>query len=163
MLGNGVIVFDGGGELLPDGRAVAPDRPAPAVPLAMAAWVVMTLMTSCTKAQRAHENRAYVRELLWKREPAFAAELATAEQDFPCPACPCRWCSCSTARCGAPAGTSHWPPTKLYCCPQLTDRGVALVAVSPQTPNGLLSTQEKGADVQRRDQCRQHLAATSAS
>ena len=37
MLGNGVIVFDGGGELLPDGRAVAPDRPAPAVPLAMAA------------------------------------------------------------------------------------------------------------------------------
>jgi hypothetical protein len=27
---------------------------------------------------------------LWKREPAFAAELATAEQDFPCPACPCR-------------------------------------------------------------------------
>ena len=47
--------------------------------------------------------------------------------------------------------------------PQLTDRGVALVAVSPQTPNGSLSTQEKGADVQRRDQCRQHLAATSAS
>ena len=43
----------------------------------------MTLTTSCTKAQRAHENRAYVRELLWKREPAFAAELATAEQDFP--------------------------------------------------------------------------------
>jgi len=34
---NGVIVFDDGGELLPDGRAVAPDRPAPAVPLAMAA------------------------------------------------------------------------------------------------------------------------------
>ena len=26
--------------------------------------------------------------------------------------------------------------------PQLTDRGVALVAVSPQTPNGSLSTQE---------------------
>ena len=103
----------------------------------------MTLMTSCTKAQRAHENRAYVRELLWKREPAFAAELATAEQDFPCPACPSRWCSSSTARRGAPTGTSHWPPTKLFCCPQLTDRAVALVAVSPQTPNGLLSTQEK--------------------
>ena len=46
----------------------------------------MTLMTSWTKARRAHENRAYVRELLWKREPAFASELATAEQDFPCPA-----------------------------------------------------------------------------
>ncbi|MGH3192224.1 MAG: hypothetical protein ACRDOL_34250 [Streptosporangiaceae bacterium] len=27
--------------------------------------------------------------------------------------------------------------------PQLTDRGVALVAVSPQTPDGSLSTQEK--------------------
>jgi len=37
MLCNGVIVFDDGDELLPDGRAVAPDRPAPAVPLAMAA------------------------------------------------------------------------------------------------------------------------------
>ena len=37
MLCNGVIVFDDGGEMLPDGRAVAPDRPAPAVPLAMAA------------------------------------------------------------------------------------------------------------------------------
>ncbi len=37
MLCNGVIVFDDGGELLPDGRAVAPDRPALVVPLAMAA------------------------------------------------------------------------------------------------------------------------------
>ena len=46
----------------------------------------MTLMTSWAKARRARENRAYVRELLWKREPALAAELATAEQDFPCPA-----------------------------------------------------------------------------
>jgi hypothetical protein len=46
----------------------------------------MTLMTSCAKARRAHENRAFVRELSWKREPALAAELATAEQDFPCPA-----------------------------------------------------------------------------
>ena len=44
---NGVIVFDDGGELLPDGRAIAPDRAAPAV--------------------------------LWKNEPAFAVELATAE------------------------------------------------------------------------------------
>ena len=37
MLCNGVIVFDDGGEMLPDGRAVAPDRPAPVVSLAMAA------------------------------------------------------------------------------------------------------------------------------
>lgn len=54
----------------------------------------MTLMASWAKARRAHENRAYVRELLRKCEPAFAAELATAEQDFPCPALsratPCR-------------------------------------------------------------------------
>ena len=42
------------------------------------------------QSQRAHENRTYVRELLWKREPAFAAVLAAAEQDFSCPACPRR-------------------------------------------------------------------------
>jgi hypothetical protein len=30
MLCNGVIVFDDTGELLPDGRTVAPHRPAPA-------------------------------------------------------------------------------------------------------------------------------------
>ena len=34
---NGVIVFDDGGELLPDGRAIAPGRPALADPLATAA------------------------------------------------------------------------------------------------------------------------------
>jgi hypothetical protein len=34
---NGVIVFDDGGKLLPDGHAIPPDRPAPAIPLAMAA------------------------------------------------------------------------------------------------------------------------------
>jgi hypothetical protein len=50
----------------------------------------MTLMTSWAKARRAHENRAYVRELLWKREPTFAAALAAAEQNLSCPACPCR-------------------------------------------------------------------------
>ena len=50
----------------------------------------MTLTTSCAKAQRAHANRAYVRELLWKRELAFAAALAAAEQDFSYPACPCK-------------------------------------------------------------------------
>ena len=103
----------------------------------------MTLMTSCTKTQRARENRAYVRELLWKREPAFAAELATAEQDFPCPACPCRWCSCSTARRGGPYWNLAPATYQTLLLPQLTDRGVALVAVSPQTPNGSLSAQEK--------------------
>jgi hypothetical protein len=36
MLCNGVIVFDDGGQLLPDGRAVSPGRPAAAGPLAMA-------------------------------------------------------------------------------------------------------------------------------
>lgn len=50
----------------------------------------MTLMTSRAKAQRAEENRTHVRVLLWKRQPAFAAALAAAEQDLPYPACPCR-------------------------------------------------------------------------
>jgi hypothetical protein len=47
----------------------------------------MTLTTSRAKAQRARENGAYVRVLLWKRQPAFAAALAAAEQDLSCPAC----------------------------------------------------------------------------
>jgi len=46
----------------------------------------MTVTTSLTKAHRARENRAYERGLLWKRQPAFAAALAAAEQDFSCPA-----------------------------------------------------------------------------
>jgi hypothetical protein len=50
----------------------------------------MTFTTSWAKARRARENRAYVRELLWKRAPAFAAVMAAAEQDFPRPSCPCR-------------------------------------------------------------------------
>ena len=37
MLCNGVTVFDDGGELLPDGRAIPPGRPAVAGPPAMAA------------------------------------------------------------------------------------------------------------------------------
>jgi hypothetical protein len=35
---------------------------------------------SSVKAQRARENRAYVRMLLKERQPAFAAALAFAEQ-----------------------------------------------------------------------------------
>ena len=50
----------------------------------------MTLTTSLTKAQRAQENRAYVRRLLSMRQPAFAAALAAVERDFSRPACPCR-------------------------------------------------------------------------
>jgi hypothetical protein len=50
----------------------------------------MTLTAELTKAQRAQENRAYVRRLLSKRQPAFAAALAAAERDFSGPACPCR-------------------------------------------------------------------------
>jgi hypothetical protein len=50
----------------------------------------MTLTMSRAKAQRARENRAHVRVLLWKRQPAFAAGLAAAERDLSCPACPCR-------------------------------------------------------------------------
>jgi hypothetical protein len=50
----------------------------------------MTLTTAATKARRAEENRAYVRGLLLKRQPAFAAALsaalAAAERDLSCPA-----------------------------------------------------------------------------
>jgi hypothetical protein len=37
---------------------------------------------SPAKAERALKNRAYVRMLLRLRQPAFAAALASAEQDF---------------------------------------------------------------------------------
>jgi hypothetical protein len=37
---------------------------------------------SLVKAQRAQENRAYVRKLLRQREPRFAAALASAERYF---------------------------------------------------------------------------------
>ena len=54
----------------------------------------MTPTMSRAKAQRARENRAHVRVLLWKRQPAFAAALAAAlaaaERDLSCPACQCR-------------------------------------------------------------------------
>jgi hypothetical protein len=36
------------------------------------------------KAQQARENRAYVRMLLWQRQPAFAAALSSAELSFGC-------------------------------------------------------------------------------
>ena len=44
---------------------------------------------SLVRAERAEENRAYVRKLLRQRQPAFAAALAAAEQYFSCLACPC--------------------------------------------------------------------------
>ncbi len=45
----------------------------------------------------------------------------------------------------AKARRAHLAPAtyQTLLLPQLTDRGVALVAVSPQTPDGSLSTQEK--------------------
>jgi hypothetical protein len=46
--------------------------------------------TSLVRAERAEENRAYVRMLLWQRQPAFATALAAAERYFSCSACPCR-------------------------------------------------------------------------
>jgi hypothetical protein len=45
------------------------------------------------KEQQAAGNRAYVRALLWKRQPAFAAALAAAEQSLSSPARPCRQCA----------------------------------------------------------------------
>jgi hypothetical protein len=42
--------------------------------------------TNVPVAQReqAEENRAYVRRLLWEREPEFAAALAAVERSFSC-------------------------------------------------------------------------------
>jgi hypothetical protein len=53
----------------------------------------MTTMTrnSILKSKRAEENRAYVRRLLWQRQPEFAAALASVERSFSCPACPSGW------------------------------------------------------------------------
>ena len=42
---------------------------------------------SLVKARRAEENRAYVCMLLRRREPTFAAALASAERYVTCPAC----------------------------------------------------------------------------
>ena len=52
---------------------------------------------SLVRAERAEENRAYVRMLLWQRQPAFAAALAAAERYFSCFACPCTRVSLSVA------------------------------------------------------------------
>ena len=46
-----------------------------------------TSQVSLARAWRAERNSAYVRQLLLQREPAFAAELAYAEQHFSCSAC----------------------------------------------------------------------------
>jgi hypothetical protein len=45
---------------------------------------------SAVKAQRAEENKGYVRMLLRQRQPAFAAALASAERYFSCSVCPGR-------------------------------------------------------------------------
>src|ERR1700742_3609509 len=52
---------------------------------------------SSRKAQQARENRAYVRMLLWERQPAFAAALSSAEHYVSCPAGPCS-CPAATGR-----------------------------------------------------------------
>jgi hypothetical protein len=40
------------------------------------------------QSERAEENSAYVRRLLWERQPGFAAALASVEHSFSCPAGP---------------------------------------------------------------------------
>ena len=54
----------------------------------------MSLTTPSAKAQRAQENKAYVRRLLWKHQPAFAAALEAAEGDLQsgCLATKQAWC-----------------------------------------------------------------------
>ena len=43
-----------------------------------------TSKMSVVIADRGRQNRAYVRELLWQRQPGFAAALASAEQYLSC-------------------------------------------------------------------------------
>jgi hypothetical protein len=57
------------------------------------------------RAQQADENRAYVRALLWKHQPEFAAALAAAEQSFSRPARRCRHCATVPAADHAEHGT----------------------------------------------------------
>ena len=52
---------------------------------------------SSRKAQQARKNRAYVRMVLRRRQPAFAAALSSAEQYASCPAAPFT-CSAGTSR-----------------------------------------------------------------
>jgi hypothetical protein len=40
------------------------------------------------QSEQAEENSAYVRRLLGKRQPEFAAALASVEHSLSCPACP---------------------------------------------------------------------------
>ena len=102
----------------------------------------MTLMTSWAKARRAHKNRAYVRELLCKREPASPPSWQPPNRLS---------LSCLPMQVVLVFYREAWCPYRnlapatyqTLLLPQLTDRGVALVAVSPQTPNRSLSTQEK--------------------
>ena len=60
---------------------------------------------SLVKAERALENRAHVRMLLRLRQPAFAAALASAEQDVFTDR---RGVACQTCACSAAAGF-QWP------------------------------------------------------
>ena len=66
---------------------------------------------SSRKAQLARENRAYVRMLLRRRQPAFAAALSSAERYVSCPADPIS-CSAGPGRRqetsgGAPGWSEH--------------------------------------------------------
>ena len=84
LLCNGVILFDDGGELLPDGCAVAPAAVVRRAPCRWPPELVAMSRTTQVKAQRARENREYVRKLLNQRQPAFAGALAFAEQELTC-------------------------------------------------------------------------------
>lgn len=85
LLCSGVIVSDDGGELLLNGCAVVPGhcRRADLVTHNRLKGHAMSY-ASVVKAQRAQRNRAYVRELLRQRQPAFAAALESAEQYLSC-------------------------------------------------------------------------------
>lgn len=72
---------------------------------------------SMVKAERARQNRAYVRGLLTRRQPGFAAALASAEQHLSCQGAGSRgrWhAACAVHRCTAryPGRSCIQPKTK---------------------------------------------------
>jgi hypothetical protein len=98
LLCNGVVVFDDLGELLPGGGAVPPRRPSHSGrwepdpgPMPARPGADHTRRPAAEVASaRARENRAYVRALLRKNQPWFAAalELAAHELDQELADCP---------------------------------------------------------------------------
>jgi hypothetical protein len=95
---------------------------------------------SLVKAERARQNRAYVRGLLTRRQPGFAAALASAEQHLSCQGAglsrPLACSLCNTPLYGA-VGAAWLPPeTRAPHC--------ALMPVTPVPRQALMVSADIG-------------------